>query len=457
MEKCKFFLITDTHFYKNSLGARGKEYDEFMRFEQKCFAETQAINESVFAFLKSSDYADTVLIAGDLSFNGEMESHLEFIKHLKDLRSSGKKVFVITADHDFKNEDDSCFSFDENGRGCPKAAGRDELFDLYRDFGFDDALAVDRQHLSYVAQLCDGVRLLALNNDGSDTSEKYFDSEQISWIKQQAEKASAEGEIMFAMNHYPLLPGQPLFSIIPTAVQKNGDSVSRMLADLGVNLVFTGHMHNQSINKIVTDKGNVFYDVCTGSIIAHPAVIRLVEIGEDKKVTIKSIDTPDFDWDTGSVDCKTYLCNLFDSMILNIIEDMKDDPQRLMSKFGIKENAVISFVFKTAGKLINKITLGTMCRMLFIKCPGSVGKIKVKDYAVELVRGVFEGNQGFVEGTDKGDVFLSFLKRINPILKKVNVRKSDGSKADLYDILKNTAGNYDIDDYNAVLDLNPVI
>ena len=71
MSLCNFYLITDTHFFKNSLGAEGKEYDEFMRFEQKCFAETEAINNSVFSFLAETKNTDTVLIAGDLSFNGE--------------------------------------------------------------------------------------------------------------------------------------------------------------------------------------------------------------------------------------------------------------------------------------------------------------------------------------------------------------------------------------------------
>ena len=64
MKHLKFYLITDTHYFKNSLGAFGNSYDDFMRYEQKCFAETQAINESVVNWLKTADEADIVLIAG---------------------------------------------------------------------------------------------------------------------------------------------------------------------------------------------------------------------------------------------------------------------------------------------------------------------------------------------------------------------------------------------------------
>ena len=70
MKELKLFVITDTHFFKNSLGAYGEEYDRFMDFEQKCFAETENINKAAFEYLAASDEADIVLIAGDLSFNG---------------------------------------------------------------------------------------------------------------------------------------------------------------------------------------------------------------------------------------------------------------------------------------------------------------------------------------------------------------------------------------------------
>lgn len=453
MEDLKFYLITDPHFFKNSLGARGKEYDEFMRFEQKCFAETENINRSVFEWLKKADEADIVLIAGDLSFNGEKESHLEFIKLLNELKECGKRVYVVTADHDFKKEGDSCFAFDESGRLTPESTRREELYDLYYEFGFKDAVAVDRQHLSYVAQLCDGVRLLALNNDGADDGQRRFDEEHIKWIKEQTKKAREDGQIMFAMNHYPLLPGQPIFSIVPSAVQRESDAVTTMLADEGVHLAFTGHMHNHSINEKLTEKGSKFYDVCTGSIIADPAIIRHVTITEDNKAIIKSIETPDFEWNTDGKDCKQYLSDLFDSMILNMLEDMKSNPERILSRFGAGGKKGIYPIVKLAGRIINKITVGGFCRLLWIKCDKSIKPMLLKDYAAELVRGVFEGNQTFKEGTPKGDVFIRFLNRLNPIFKKINLKTVDGKKADLFDILKNSAGNYGIDDYNATLDL----
>lgn len=110
MKKFNFYLITDPHYFAPSLGCSGKEYDDFMHYEQKCFAETSSICRSVFDYLKNADQADFVLIAGDLSFNGEKKSHEEFLELLYELKSSGKKIYVVTADHDFKWEDGETLS-----------------------------------------------------------------------------------------------------------------------------------------------------------------------------------------------------------------------------------------------------------------------------------------------------------------------------------------------------------
>ncbi|MBE6720030.1 MAG: hypothetical protein E7571_05165 [Ruminococcaceae bacterium] len=451
MTPFKFYLIADPHYFKNSLGAFGEGYDEFMRYEQKCYAETESINKSVFKWLTDADDADTLLIAGDLSFNGEKESHLEFIKLLKDLKASGKRIFVVTADHDCKEHP---FAFGENGRYEPEGTKYEELYDLYYEFGFSDAIAVDRQHMSYVAQLADGVRLLALCNDGDVNNSHRFDEEHIKWIKEQTKKAREDGQMMFAMNHYPLLPGQPIFSIISGTWQKDAEAVTRLLADEGVHLVFTGHMHNQSINERVLENGNKIYDVCTGSIIADPAVIRLVEIESEKTVHIKSIPTPDFEWDTGGRTCKQYLSDMFDNMLIHTFEDLRDNPYNPLRKLGLGDKKKIFPVVSRVFKKLNKITVGGFCRMLCIRCKDKdVKKMSLKLYSAELVRNMFEGNQSFKAGTPKGDVFIAFINRMKPVFKRINATTFDGKKADIYDLLLNSAGNYDIDDYNATLTL----
>ena len=209
-------------------------------------------------------------------------------------------------------------------------------------------------------------------------------------------------------------------------------------------------MHNQSINEFQTEKGNKFFDVTTGSIIADPSYIRLVTLNE-KGAEIKSIPTPDFEYDTKGMSCKEYLTSVFDAMIRNILLDLRDDTTRAMRKFHIKESKGLVFALRMVGKLLCSVKLGTLAKLLFIKCDKSIKKVKLIDYATVLVRNIFRGNQTYNEGTPEGDVFIGFLKRINPILKKITVKDPYGEKVDLFELLKNTAGNYGYDDYNETI------
>ena len=337
MKETKFYLIADPHYFASELGCSGNEYEDFMHYEQKCFAETESINKSVFEFLEKADEADILLIAGDLIFNGEKKSHEGFLKLLKSLKDHGKKIYVVTADHDFKWSEGETFAFGKDGRYSPEHTERDELTELYADYGFGDAIAIDKDHLSYVAQISDNVRLLAINCDLKENGKYYFYPEQIEWIKEQTAKAREDGQIMFAMCHYPIIPGQPLFSLISPMVIRDAHKFATFLADEGVHMIFTGHMHNQSINVIKTEKGNKLYDITTGSIIADPAVIRHITIKDENTVEIKSIPTPDFEWDTKGKTCKEYLSDMFDRMIVNVLLDMRDDTTRMMNKFHLED------------------------------------------------------------------------------------------------------------------------
>ena len=450
MKPLKFYLITDTHYFKNSLGAYGKEYEEFMYSEQKCFAETQSINEATFKFLETADEADILLIAGDLTFWGERECHEDFTRLLYDFKEkSGKKIYVVTAGHDFKN---NAFGFNENGRFPIESIEFSELYDYYKDFGYKDAIAFNKDHLSYVAQLSEDVRLLVICNDIESEKHITYDSEFLRWIEEQAKKAQSDGQMMIAMEHYPVLPGQPVLALIKDAWQAESQKLVETLADNGVHLIFTGHMHNQSINVTKTKKGNLFYDVCTGSVIGWPSFIRLVTLQDENTVDIKSIPTPEFDWDRKGLSSKEYLIAQFEKMIRTLITAMRDDPNRFMRKVNIQSSPAKEKLFSFIGKKLNKMTVGQFAHLLFIKADRNIKNDSFVEFAVDVVRSIFEGNQPYVEGTAGGDLLLKVFKRMSPFLKKM--KDSQGNRLDFYETMKHTAGNYGIDDYNACFKLS---
>ena len=74
------------------------------------------------------------------------------------------------------------------------------------------------------------------------------------------------------------------------------------------------------------------------------------------------------------------------------------------------------------------------------------------DFAVDIARSVFEGNQPFVEGTPGGDTLLKVFRRLKPFIK--TFKGSQGETLDFYETMKHTVGNYGIDDYNATIKLS---
>ena len=449
MNPLKLFFITDTHYFKNSLGAYGEDYEKFMDYEQKCFAETEAINKAVLDYLEKDDRADIVLIAGDLSFNGEKESHEAFTKLLHEFKEkSGKKVYVVTAGHDFNEKP---FAYTDEGRITVEGTKFSELYDYYIDFGYDDAIAFNKEHLSYVAQLSDGVRLLVICNDIDGQKHITYDDEFLGWMKEQAEKAQQDGQMMIAMEHYPVLPGQPVLALIADAWQSESDKLVKTLADSGVHLIFTGHMHNQSINVVETEKGNKFYDVCTGCTIGCPAFMRLVTVRDEETVEIESIPVPDFEWDKKGQTGAEYLKTQFERMIRTLIYAMENDPERFMGKLRIKKTPTMKKLVAFGGKKLSKMTVGKAARLLGIKADKRIKDNSFVDFAIDIARNVFEGNQPFVEGTPEGDTLLKVFRRISKF--KKTLTDSQGHEIDVYETLKHTVGNYGIDDYNAVLKL----
>ena len=451
MKPFKFFLITDTHYFSEKLPSHGKAYEEFMQFEQKCFAETAAMNKASAEFLKASDEADTRLIAGDLSFNGEKLSHLDFIELLKGLKAAGKKIYVITAGHDFN---DKPFAFDETGRITPEGTKREELFDLYYEFGFSEALSIHKESLSYVAEISEDVWLFALNNDGDDEYRHTYTASQREWITKMLREGREAGKMMFVMNHYPLLPACPIFALSGDTVMPDWENMTTLLADGGAHLGFTGHMHNQSIKCKTTEKGNKFWDVCTGSLIGCPAFMRLVEIRDKATVDIKSIPVPDFQWDKGGLSHEEYLQRQFDMMINTYLDCMVKDPARLMGKLRLPDKDILKKLLPKVGSFVNNSTLGSVCKKFLVKCPDSVKDRPLKGFLLEIVRNIFTGNAPYTEDTDEYKAFMGVISRFTPILAIVKKTVKVGGKSlDVKKMLHDCLGNYGVDEYNTTLTL----
>ena len=428
MKPISFYLVTDTHYFENKLGAGGQAFEKNMVTEQYFVKESHAIVSSTFDEIAEDKETEIVIIPGDLVKNGEKESHNSFIKELYRLKEKGKKVYVITAGHDYN---DSAYILKDDGRVPVEGTGFDDLCDMCRDFGYGDAIAFDEATHSYVAEIAEGIRMLAIHCDSENQPKGTMDDRLMAWAKEQLDKAKEDGQTVFAICHYPIIPPVPVFELVRDAKIKDWRKIASFLADNGVELVLTGHMHIQSINEFYSEKGNRLIDVCTSALAGSPAKYRKITIDESSVLKIKSLDVPDFGWDLNGLTPQEYFDNHFSSAIV----------ARVRGALG-GGNGIVKHLKAFARKHFDKITVGTVKRLLFIKRDKEFDKKKFTDFVGEVGLSIFTGDMPYVEGTAGYNLLAGILDRFSFVLKKVEPKLSkNGEKIDLRSMLLNTIGN----------------
>ena len=428
MKPVSFYLVTDTHYFENELGAEGKAFEKNMKTEQYFVKESSAIVKSTFARISEDKETDIVIIPGDLTKNGEKESHKSFIKELYQLKESGKKIFVITAGHDYN---DSAYVLKGDGRVPVEGTDFDDLCEMYRDFGYGDAIAIDEPTHSYMAQITEKVRMLAICCDSKGQPKGAMDERHMAWAKDQIDKAKEDNCSVFAICHYPIIPPVPAFDLVGDAKIKEWQNVASFLADNGVELILTGHMHIQSINEFYSEKGNRLIDICTSCLVGSPAKYRKITIDESSVLKVKTIDVEDFGWDTNGLTAQEYFHNHFAEAIVNRVRGALNGGK-----------GIVKHLKNFGRKRFEKITVGTIERLLFIKRDKSLKKKKLTELIGEVGTGIFLGDGIHTEGTPVYNFISGILNRFSFILKKVEPKLSkDGNKVDLKKMLLNTIGN----------------
>lgn len=432
-DKLSFFLVTDTHYYDSSFKRTGDAYEKRSVTDQKCVAETPAIIDAGFEQIAQDKETNVILIPGDLVYRGEYQSHIGFRERLYKLKEQGKRIYIITARHDYC-EDGEPVEFDGDKLISVKGMPREELRDFYKDFGFDEAISEHRESMSYVAQIADGIRLLALNCDGDCKSFKGLWDDQMQWALNEIKKAHESGNYIFAMTHYPLIPFSSIMNLIGDAKLTDWEKRAREFADAGLDLIFTGHMHAQAITDYTTEKGNTITDVQTGCLVGCPCAYRKVTF-EDNTVNIKSYTINDFDYDKQGKTAEEYFRWRFDRMINWKMDEILTAP---------------------AKKILDGFTLKKLGRLLCFKVDKSIENRLARDVGIELVRNIFIGNEPYVKGTPMYEAMEKLLKRLHPVTHIVE--KKMGAKnpglSDIDTFVLSMIGDEKQRDYEAVININ---
>lgn len=318
----KFAMLSDTHYISRRMLCDENDTENLNHI---------AVAEQ--AVRQAAEQSDTIIISGDLTDDGDRYSHEDFSAFLREIQSTGKKIYVIFATHDFhhhrafvrKRGDTKAqyvFApwekpyFDPEGF-CYKDIVRpecrsmteeectpqlvesvtpEELWRIYYDFGPAQAHSMDEGSFSYCVDLDEKTRCLMLNdifrNEEAlqDKSATYTPS-CLRWMKKMIDEAKSEGKYIFVCSHHPFMPCVPLHRLGASNRNLRAPEVGHMLADMGIDLAFTGHTHVSSLNFLTSDKGSLLCDVMTPSVRFYPPAYRMVELdGQNKRLAYETVD-----------------------------------------------------------------------------------------------------------------------------------------------------------------------
>ena len=249
-------------------------------------------------------HTQLLLITGDLTYNGARASHLRLTTHLSQLQQHGVRVLVIPGNHDINCPNARSYHGTKAER--VETVTRDEFAQIYADYGYSGHTQRDTASLSYACEPLPGVVVLGIDSNRDeenrlqqrgDSADVYHNGGRVKpatlqWLRDQATEARSQGKCVIAMMHHHLLEhidGEARF--LPNYIVANHDQVTQAMAECGVRVVLTGHLH---VTDAVTD--GTLTDVATGSASMWPMPVRWMTLDTEQgtlQVSTTGIELPE--------------------------------------------------------------------------------------------------------------------------------------------------------------------
>lgn len=280
---------TDIHYLAPSLTDGGPRFQEMVEYgDGKVVTYISEITE---AFLDEviSLRPNALILSGDLTLEGEKASHEGLADQLSRVEEAGVPVLVIPGNHDINNRQAACY---EGTQRLPAEFTTPEEFrEIYREFGYDEAISEDDYSLSYVYQLDENTRMLMLDTCQYRPTAKVGGailSSTYDWIEEQLMQAWYDGMDIIPVAHHNLLDQSEIY--VDNCTIEHGEQLADLLEEWDVPIFLSGHLHVQHTKRSVDNMG--VWEMVTASLATPVCQYGVLEYGGNGS----------FDYKTWSVD-----------------------------------------------------------------------------------------------------------------------------------------------------------
>lgn len=271
MESVTIAVAADLHYLSPELTDHGSAFQRVI--EQADGKVMEYSEELLEAFTEQiiAQAPDVLILAGDLTFNGERASHEALAQKLRRITDAGIRVLVLYGNHDLENP--MAVSYQGDGYRRTESISSEEFEALYGEFGPAQASSRDSKSLSYVAELSPGLWVLAVDANQTDAP-GCVKAETVQWAEQQLLRARESGARVLAVSHQSLLRHNALLN--DGFQMENAAALTALYQKYGVLFNLAGHLHIQHI----ASQQNVT-EILTSSLAVAPNQYGILTVAEN--------------------------------------------------------------------------------------------------------------------------------------------------------------------------------
>jgi len=262
-DSIKMYIVADPHYMSEKLTEDSEVFNNYLNTLDRMMKYTSVFLDIIEDDVKKNQ-PDIVLFPGDLTNNGSKVNHLEFEEHLKRIKSTGAKVYVVPGNHDINNE--KALYFKDNEIHITESINKEEFVEIYKSYGYNEAISRDENTLSYLVKPYKNLWLLMLDTT-KDYPEPggYINRDTLKWIASCSDMAKEENAEIIVVMHHNLLDHSDI--IWEDYTVDNNTSVINTFHECDIQLVLSGHIHIQDVKTHTSvETGNTIYDIATSSL-----------------------------------------------------------------------------------------------------------------------------------------------------------------------------------------------
>ena len=342
----KLVLATDLHYQSAQAGDGGPAFQLFV--ERSDGKVIQYLPELLEAFLDEviEEKPSALVLSGDITMNGERMNHEELAGRLAQVQDAGVQVLVIPGNHDINNGHAAVY-YGAEKESVDSIDGED-FYEIYRRYGYDQALSRDSSSLSYVYALDEKNWLLMLDScqyEPENKVEGRIKESTLAWMDEQLLKAREQGIFVLPIAHHNLLAQSRMYTT--QCAMDNNSEVIDLLQKYRLPLFFSGHLHVQRVRKHkaepgVDDGAYGIQEIITDALSIPPCQYGEVVWDEDGSISYetRSVDVSGWARKTGSgnpdlLDFEDwsyrYIQKLISDQIRGVVQNLGEDVERSMA------------------------------------------------------------------------------------------------------------------------------